>query len=119
MARKPAGQAKEIIEELVKFETVGTRVEGELVSMEKDVHTKLGENTVYRLEDERGALLTIFGTAVLRRKLSNVKLGDWVDIELLEIVKDATGTKTLKQFKVCVIAGTALAEPDGADPDKA
>jgi len=82
-------------------------VEGELVSVEKGVKTRFSKDAgqvVYRLEDERGVLLTVFGSAILTRRMANVAVGDWLKLSYTGEI--ATPNGKAKVIDVEVIRAT-------------
>ena len=101
MAKKPSQAAVEVIDETIKWgDEPGKVVEGRLLSVELNQTTSQGLNNVYRLEDENGHILTVFGSTVLNRKLQSCNVGDWVIITFVETMPGTKAGRTIKMFKV-------------------
>ena len=98
MAQKPKGEAQKVTEGVVKFDKPGAFVEGKLLSVEYDVQTKMGDNVIYRLEDEAGVLQAVFGTTILRRLMQGCHVGDWVKITYTG--EKGEGSRQTKLFDV-------------------
>lgn len=83
----------------VKFEKPGDAAEGVYMRarQEKDSFGKMQE--VYDLKGDDGTEVTVGGTRDIDRKMASIKIGDYVQIELKEILPLA-GDRTFKRFAV-------------------
>jgi hypothetical protein len=76
-------------------------VEGEYVAIDREV----GQNksNLYKLKQEDGSVVAVWGSSVLDTKMSNVGMGDKVKIEFLGKKKSSTkGFQPYKDFAVFV-----------------
>lgn len=120
MATKPTGmEAQKITSRVVTWQNedgspkTGQTVEGKLLSMETGVKTSMGVNNVYRLEDEAGELLTLFGSAVLNRAMQACHVGDWVIVKLTGTSPSKKkGQSDVKLFEVSRIPAAVVEDDD-------
>lgn len=83
--------------ERIRFEAVGDSVEGELVAIRDGNYFRQdgGKSKVYDIKAENGSIKTVFGTMVMERQLSSVKLGTQIKI----VYKGDIATKSGRQAK--------------------
>ncbi len=117
MAHKPNRPATEIGEQVNKWEQEGQVVEGKLIKAEIDVKTSQGVNNVYHLENEDGAIITVFGSSVINRKMGAVALGSWVTITFVGTRPGSKAGRTVKMFKVEQIGPEVGPDDDGGEEE--
>lgn len=83
--------------ELLKWDTVGTKLVGILKSY-KQQRTAMGDGNVYEVQTKDG-IVPFFATTLLHKKLQGINTGELVSIEYTHTTKTQAGT-TLKHFKV-------------------
>lgn len=81
--------------DLYKFEKVGDKLGGKLLSYEQRPDTGKGIGHVYEIENENG-IIPFFASSDLQKKLRNVPLNSAVAIEFTEKTK----TKSGNDFKI-------------------
>lgn len=89
--------------ELLKWETVGTKVVG-VLNTYRAQKTAMGEGHVYEVKTKDG-IVPFFAPTLLHKKLQSVAIGNIVNIEYLKKTKTGAGTD-LKHFDVGVAKPT-------------
>lgn len=99
----------------IKWETKGQKIEGEYVG--KRTGIGVNNSTVYEVivTDDKGeqALEQFWGTTVLDRKMTEVKVGEFILVEYLGEAKSPKGNK-FKDFKVMAAEGDGTTDEDVA-----